>query len=188
MANRSGLHDAVVRIDYDARTVTPDLLEGFYDDLPVLYLHQDASSKLIVAVEGSSWAPNMDFAPGEGVLDKQSSARAAIIPIVNGPRGVNNPERQGLEAALLGEGGPKNITQVFPDNNTYTPVWEVHPAVWTQAAIDAGLRVQVRHEADIAKLVQDGLLVSGGDGVANASLGGLRSSRQISNCPIIARL
>lgn len=188
VANRSGLHDAVVRIDYAARTVTLDLLEGFYDDLPVLYLHQDASSKLIAAVEGSNWAPNMDFAPGEGVLDKQTSPRAAIIPIVNGPRGVNNPERQGLESALLGEGGPKNITQVFPDNNTYTPMWDVHPAVWTQAAIDAGLRVQVRHEAEVARLVEAGLLVSGGNGVANPSLGGLRSSHQISNCPIISRL
>ena len=78
------------------------------------------------------------------------------------------------------------MTQVFPDNNTYTPVWDVHPAVWTQAAINAGLRVQVRHEADVTTLVQQGLLVSGGNGIANTSLGGLRSSGQISNCPIIS--
>ena len=188
VANRSGIQDGVVRIDFDARTVTLDLFEGFYDGLPILYLHQDASSKLIAAVEGSNWAPNMDAAPGEGSFDQKTSARAAIIPIVNGPRGVTNPERQGLESALLGEGDPRNVTQVFPDNHTYTPVWDVHPAVWTQAAIEAGLRVQVRHEADVTSLVQRGLLVSGGNGIANPSLGGLRSSHQISNCPIIARL
>lgn len=188
VANASGVQDGVVRIDYTARTVTLDLFEGFYDGNPVLYLHQDASSKLVAAVEGSNYAPNMDAAPGEGSFDQKTSARAAIIPIVNGPRGVANPERQGLESFLLGEGDPKNITQVFPDERSYVPVWDVHPAVWTQAAIDAGLRRQVRGDADLTALVQQGLIVSGGDGIANTSLGGLRSSHQISNCPIIARL
>ena len=188
VANKSGLQDGVVRIDFAARTVTLDLFEGFYDGNPILYLHQDASSKLVAAIEGSNFAPNMNAAPGEGSFDQQTSARAAIIPIVNGPRGVANPERQGLESFLLGEGDPRNVTQVFPDERSYVPVWDVHPAVWTQAAIDAGLRRQVRGDADVTALVQQGLLVSGGDGIANTSLGGLRSSNQISNCPIIARL
>ena len=159
-----------------------------YDGNPVLYLHQDASSKLVAAVEGSNYAPNMNAAPGEGSFDQQTSARAAIIPVVNGPRGVTNPARQGLESFLLGEGDPRNITQVFPDERSYVPLWDVHPAVWTQAAIDAGLRRQVRGDADVTALGQQGLLVSGGQGIANPSLGGLRSSGQISNCPIIARL
>lgn len=188
VANKSGLQDGVVSIDFTARTVTLDLFEGFYDGNPILYLHQDASSKLVAAIEGSNYAPNMNAAPGEGSFDQQTSARAAIIPIVNGPRGVANPERQGLESFLLGEGDPRNVTQVFPDTRSYVPVWDVHPAVWTQAAIDAGLRRQVRGDADVTALVQQGLLVSGGAGFANTSLGGLRSSNQISNCPIIARL
>lgn len=188
VANRSGLQDGVVRIDYEARTVTLDLFEGFYDGNPILYLHQDASSKLVAAIEGSNYAPNMNAAPGEGSFDQQTSARAAIIPIVNGPRGAGAAERQGLESFMLGEGDPRNITQVFPDEKSYVPVWDVHPAVWTRAAIDAGLRRQVRGDADVTALVQQGLLVSGGDGIANGSLGGLRSSHQISNCPVISRL
>ena len=106
VANTSGVHDALVRINYRTRTVTMDSLNGFYEDNRVQYLHQEASVELVAAIEGSTWAPNLDAAPGVGSNDRKTSARSAIIPIVNGPRGVNNPERQGLQSALLGQGDP----------------------------------------------------------------------------------
>lgn len=86
VANASGLHDAVIDIDYDQRQVTLGTLNGFYEDEVVQYLHQEASVELIAALEGSTWAPNLDAAPAAGVFDRKDSARAAIIPVVNGPR------------------------------------------------------------------------------------------------------
>ena len=39
---------------------------------------------------------------------------------------------------------------------------------------------------DIAEAVEDGLLVSGGNGPENPTLGGLRAAGFIVNCPIMA--
>lgn len=62
VANASGLHDAVISIDYTNRSVTLDQFFGFYDGKQVLYLHQDASVELVAAVEGSTLAPNLNAA------------------------------------------------------------------------------------------------------------------------------
>ena len=48
------------------------------------------------------------------------SACAAITPVVNGPRGHDNPQRQGLHSALLGEGGPLNIAQKQPSDPVHS--------------------------------------------------------------------
>lgn len=185
VANSSGVHDAVVSIDRAARQVTLDTLNGFYDDERVQYLHQEASVRLVAAIEGSTFAPNLNAAPRPGVTESDSSARSAIIPIVNGPRGVNNPQRQGLESALLGEGDPLNITQTEPDDDDYSPVWDVTPAQWTKAAIRSGQRHLLTDADEVADLFEDGLLVSAGTGPRNASLEGLRALPGISNCPLV---
>lgn len=185
VANASGLHDAIVNIDFSRRQVTLDTLNGFYEGKRVQYLHQEASVELVAALEGSTWAPNLDAAPGLASFDRNTSARAAIIPIVNGPRGANNPERQGLQSAVGGEGDPLNITQVVPGDNDYTPIWDVTPAVWTDAAIAAGRRVRLTDHDDVARLFSEGLLASAGGGPANASLKGLQALPGISNCPVV---
>ncbi len=43
-------------------------------------------------------------APRAGSDDPSLSAREAIIPIVNGPRGAGDSQRQGLQSAVAGEG------------------------------------------------------------------------------------
>jgi len=186
VANNTGQHDSLVSLDLQRKTVTLRVLSGFYEGDPIVYLRMDASLELLAAIEASTFAPNMNAAPGLASNDRDTSARSAIIPVVNGPRGINNPERQGLESALLGEGSPQNVTQEIPDNDIYTPMWDVHPVVWTDKAIKAGLRRQLRDHDEIADLVRQGVLVSGGDGPANPSLGGLRAGKFISNCPVIA--
>ncbi len=185
VANRSGLHDAIVSIDRRQRTVTLDTFDGFYEDERVQYLHQEGSVRLIAAIESSTFAPNLNAAPRAGVTEPRSSTRSAIIPIVNGPRGVDNPQRQGLESALLGQGDPKNITQTEPGDNDYSPVWDVTPAKWTKAAIRSGQRHLLTDADDVADLFEDGLLVSAGTGPRNASLEGLRALPGISNCPLV---
>lgn len=188
VANSSGLHDAITQINFSMRRVTLSLFAGLYNGKDILYLRQEASIPLVAAVEGSTFAPNMNAAPGLASNDKDTSARSAIIPIVNGPRGVNNPERQGLESALLGQGDPLNVTQTLPEDNDYSPVWDIHLVVWTDAAIAAGEREQLSSESDIRNAVQKGLVVSGGAGPRNDSLEGLRAADAISNCPVVAIL
>ena len=185
VANASGLHDAVVSIDRGKGTVVLDLFDGFYEGNRIMYLHQEASVELVAAIEGSTFAPNLSAAPGEGSNDPDTSARSAIIPIVNGERGVDNPDRQGLESALLGEGDPLNITQEVPEDNLYSPMWDITPAVWTEEAINAGQRHLLTDVEDVAALFEEGLLVSGGNGNVNEELEGIRALPAISNCPVV---
>lgn len=187
LANATGQHDSIAAIDVTARTVTLTSFFGFWQGHRTVYLHQDASSPVVAAAEGSTLATNLDAAPGLGSNEPKTSARSAIIPIINGPVGAGNPARQGLNSALRGEGDPLNINQTVPNRgHDYSPVWDVHPVVWTQAAIDAGQRVQLTHNSDVAGVISHGTAISGGNGPANKDLGGLRAAGFISNCPIVA--
>ncbi|MBA3641203.1 MAG: hypothetical protein H0W53_18425 [Acidobacteria bacterium] len=82
VANASGTHDALVGIDYRRRQVTLDQFRGFYEFDEIFYLHQEGSIELVAAIEGSTWAPNLNAAPGLGSNDPGTSAHSAIIPIV----------------------------------------------------------------------------------------------------------
>ena len=121
--------------------------------------------------------------------DPDTSAREAIIPAVNGPRGVGNPERQGLESGLLGEGDPLNIIQEEPGDEDYSPVWDVTPFVWTQAAIDAGRRERLESAGEVRNEFRHGNIVSAPCASSpNQSLGGLAAAGFISNCPVVAQV
>jgi len=189
VADDSGVHDSVVSLDKVNHTATLKTFFGFWNGHRTIYLHLDSSSPVVAAAEGSNLAPNLDAAPGLGSNDVNTSARSAIIPIVNGPVGATNPARQGLNSALRGEGDPLNINQDIPGqgNGRYSPVWDVHAAVWTQAAIDAGQRVRLTSGSDLTGAFSHGLVVSvNPGGVPNPSLGGFPAAGFISNCPIVA--
>jgi hypothetical protein len=187
VANSTGMHDKVVRIDFMARTVTLTLTPGFYHGKAILYLATDASDPVAATLEGSTFAPNMNAAPGLGSPDNDAaSARASIVVIVNGETGAENPERQGLVSAILGEGSPLNITRRHPGAAEYSPLWDVHPGVWTDGAIASGGRILFDHHADVAEAVQNGFIMSGGLGPMNPDLGGLRAAGFIVNCPVMA--
>ena len=185
VANETGKSGSVVEIDYPRQTVTLNMLGGWVDGQFNLYLHTDSSSKLVAALEHSTYAPNLDAAPGIA-NDEPPSSRAAIIPVVNGIRGDDNPMRQGLNSALFGEGDPFNISQEQPSDPVhYTPIWDVTPVMWTDAAIAAGLRVQLHSQDEVRAEAQAGNLVSALPGTPNAGLGGINAIGAISNCPLI---
>ncbi len=185
IANATGKGDNVVALDTKAHRVTLRLLTGFTLGRPVFYLRTDASVDVVSALEGSNLALNLNAAPGLG-SNAASSARSAIIPIVNGARGKSNPQRQGLQSAVFGEGSPLNLQQSLPGASDYSPIWDVHPAVWSDAAIAGGKRKRLTSSTEIPPLVKSGDIVSGGTGPADPSLGGLKSAGFISNCPTIA--
>ena len=76
----------------------------------------------------------------------------------------------------------------MPNQGGYSPVWDVSPVVWTQAAIAGGQRVQLRDSGEVANAFAKGLLTSAGSGPANASLKGVRALPGISNCPVVLEL
>ena len=142
---------------------------------------------LVSALEASTYAPNLNAVPGEG-SNASSSGRSAITPVVNGARGKDNPNRQGLQSAVLGQGAPLNVTQSFPNSPDYSPIWDVTPVVWTAKAIAAGQRKELTSSAAVAAGAKAGTLTSLGTGPANASLGGIKALGGISNCTTVAIL
>ncbi len=205
VANSTGLHDRVISIDTVAMQVTMKLVKGFYEGFPILYASTEASDNSQAAIEMGTFAPNLNETPFPGDDKPFRSAREAIIPIINGPTGADNPARQGLQSAVLGEGDPLNIFQEqagcanpsdpsqFCDAALYSPLWDATPVRWTQAAIDAGIRDRITSDKreviaplNIIDLVADGLLESGTPGGArNSSLAGLAAAGIVINCPII---
>lgn len=176
--NATGQSDTVVSIDTARRRVTLKLLRGFFNGTSVLYLRTDGSGTLVTALEASTYAPNLNKAP--------DAANSGIIPVINGPLGKTNPKRQGLESAVLGQGDPLNITQTLPGSAGYTPVWDLHPVVWTTAAIKAGKQTRLTSTAQVARDFKAGLLTSAGKGPADPTLGGVRALRMISICSTVA--
>lgn len=185
VANDTGMSGSVVDIDYSNKMVTLLMLFGWVDGQFTGYLRTDASIPLVAAIERSTLAPNLNDAPGIA-KDEPPSSRAAIIPVVNGIRGDTNSMRQGLQSALLGEGDPFNVAQEQPNDPVhYTPIWDVTPVQWTDAAIAASKRVQLQAQDDVAAQAMAGNIVSALPGTPNAGLGGINAIGAISNCPIM---
>ncbi|MEQ8833097.1 MAG: hypothetical protein RIB67_01480 [Miltoncostaeaceae bacterium] len=185
VANDSGEHDAVVAIDRDAGTVTLKTLSGFFNGSEVRYLRLDASVDVVATLEESTLAPNLGLIPGEG-SNEPDSARSPIVPIVNGVIDDGDPDRQGLQSAVLGGVSPDNITATLPGDPLYSPLWDVTPAVWSDEAIAEGRRVLVTGNEQLADLVAAGDVISAGMGERQELFDGLRALGAVSNCPTLS--
>lgn len=108
--NNSGVHDRLIRIDLEKRTATFRMTDGFFEGRRVHYTSFNASDPAVAALEAANYTPNLKALPNKG-SNSPSSALTGLAPIVNGPTGKGNPQRQGLSSALLGEGDPLNIVQ-----------------------------------------------------------------------------
>ncbi len=178
------VHDKVVSICPRDGVVTLALTTGFSFGRPVLYLSTEASDALPAALEGATHASGLnDIKVGSD--DSAFSAVERIFAIVNGPinhvAGEINPQRQGFDSALKGDGGPLNVLGGIPTIATdYSPLWDLNVGEWTQRAIDNDYRSRVREEFEILGYVRAGHLTAPG----GAPFG---SSGFIVNCPIAFR-
>ena len=175
------VHDKVVSICPDEGTVTLLLTPGFSFARPVLYLSTDASEAGVAALEGATLAPGLvDITVGRD--DSAFSAVERIFITANGPAGAGNPQRQGLNSALMGDGnGPLNVLGGIPTIATdYSPLWDANLGEWTEEAIENGYRARVTEEFQILGLVEQGW-ITGPGGNAYGSIG------VIINCPIAWR-
>ena len=180
IGNLSGLADKIVGIDWHKMTVTYRETHGFYDNDSVHYASFDSSSPVAAAIEDITYAPGLNAAPSLGDESEQSS-REGLIAFTNGQTGVDNPNRQGLSSAILDHKDPLNILhEIPPENNDYSPLWDVRFAEWTQQAIANHQNTRQRDFDTVLQLVQEGL-VTGFQGAPFGPVG------FIVTCPVISR-
>ena len=198
VANSTGTHDHLVSIDYKKGTVVFELLDGFEGGQQHYYhLVTESSDISASAIERGTYTPRLGNLPEYGQnLPTDESALLGFSPVSNGATGPNNPERQGLNSTILdGQAyDPINIFPLDPDNkkqygNNYSPMWDAHLNAWAPAAIAAGRRRRIRSIADLADLVRRGLVTdfAGNAGEPNGFIAGLRPTRVIINCPVMAQ-
>jgi hypothetical protein len=195
--NDSGTHDLVKAIDTDARTVTLSILDGVQGGKQYFYhLVTDASATVPAVLENGVFAPKLAKIPQFGEsLPQEESALLGFSPGLNGRTDKGSGEDQGFSTALANGVDPINVFPIGPDNdkgsreNNYSPLWDAHVSMWTQAAIDGG-KVHRIHSMDEQKsLIREGLLTSASinpPGPGNPYVGGLRPTQAIINCPVIA--
>lgn len=179
--NNSGQHDRLIRIDVKKRVATFRMTDGFYQGRRVHYTSFNASDPGVAALEAANYTPNLKALPNKG-SNSPSSALTGLAPIVNGPTGKMNPQRQGLSSALMGEGDPLNIVQEIPAGDralAYSPMWDVHASVWAQVAMPVKSTVIQTDFNEVEKLALAGQ-IAGPEGKPWGSIG------VVVNCPIIS--
>ena len=179
----SMVHDQVVAINAANRTVTLSLINGFSFGKPVLYISTESSDPAVAAIEGNTFAPRMRKLE-VGIDDISRSAVERIFIATNGAfeNGCNNPQRQGLSAALLDGHRPNNTFGGIPTiAGDYSPVWDANLYEWTEESIEKGYRGLLTEEFRILKLARDGYIT----GPKGAPFG---SAGPVIVCGVAARL
>lgn len=170
--------DKVVAIDIVKMKVTYRETNGFQGGKAVKYASFDASDRLAAALEDVTYAPALNSAPTVDD-DSTDSSRASLAAFVNGQTGGANPQRQGLNSAVLGDGDPLNILRWNPGQGRNSPLWDVHLAAWTNQAIAEGVNRRQTDWGTVQGLVDHGFIT--GPGSDRFQAAGF-----IVNCPIIS--
>jgi hypothetical protein len=177
------VHDEVIAIDPVHRTVTLTLVNGFSFGKPVLYISTDSSDSTVSGIEANTYAPRLQRIQ-TGVDDISTSVVERIFIAENGASegGCQNPQRQGIGAALLDGHRPNNTFGGIPTTaGDYSPVWDANVYEWTEEAIEKGYRGLLTEEFRILKLARDGYIT----GVGGAPYG---SFGPVIICGVAARL
>ncbi len=198
VANSTGNHDHLVSIDYTKGTVVFELLDGF-EGGEQFYFHlvTESSDMGAATIERGTFTPRLANLPEFGKsMPNDKSALLGFAPLANGETGAENPERQGLNSTIL-DGNAFDPINVFPldpennkkDNNNYSPMWDAHIYAWTDAAIQAGKRKRVKSMTQLKALFDEGSVVNAppNAGDPNPLVAGLKPTRAIINCPVIAQ-
>jgi hypothetical protein len=178
IANNSGKAGKVVSIDAIRNTVTYRETNGFQGGDPLKYLSFDASNRVAAALEDVTFAPALDSLPALND-DSTASARATLIAFVNGQVGAANPQRQGLNSAILDGLDPLNLLRWNPSQGRYSPMWDVNLAKWADPIAAAAQNLR-QTDVGTAQGVADQGQLTAPDGSP------LTASGFIVNCPIVS--
>jgi hypothetical protein len=180
----SKVEDKVVKVCPRDGTVTLKLTLGYTFGKPIFYLSTEANDEALAALEGATYTPALkDLAFG---LEDASLGESAerLYAFVNGPTGIDNPFRQGLDSALSDKGshGPLNVLGGIPTINLdYSPMWRVFPVKWTDDSIKKGYRTKMTD----AIAIED----AGERGIIESIAGGKpKPVGFVVNCPVVYRV
>lgn len=199
MHNATGTHDRVKSIDLQKRTVTLSLLDGFQGGKQFYYhIVTDVSAELPAALENGVFTPRLANVPGFGMSRPgDKSALLGFSPVLNGIRDTRTKQDQGFAASIANGGiDPINVFPLDPDNsnsalsNNYSPLWDAHVNMWTPQAMRDGKARRITSFEDLASLVRAGMVTSASinpPGMGNSFVAGLRPTKAIINCPVIAQ-
>ncbi len=196
--NATGDHDRVKEIDLKKQTVTLSLLDGFQGGKQYYYhLVTDVSADLPATLEKGVYAPKLALIPEIG--KSQPSDKSALLgfsPVLNGMTDTGTRQDQGFTTTLANDGiDPINIFPIRPDNddssdnNNYSPMWDAHVNMWTEAAAKDKKVRRITSFEDLKSLIDAGLVTSAmisPPGPGNPFMFGLRPTNAVVNCPVIA--
>jgi hypothetical protein len=187
IANATGQADKIVSIAPDHSTVSYLETDGCYDNESVHYASFDASDPTAATIEDATYAPDLNAAPSPGCADPAlvaaNCSRESPIAFTNGQTGSDNPQRQGLNAAILDQDAPLNILKEVPEPTAqfdYSPVWDIHLETWTDAAVTQGLNVRQTDFSAALQQVTNGLATGFPAGTPFGPSG------FIVNCPVVS--
>jgi hypothetical protein len=180
----SKVEDKVLKICPRDGAVTLKLTLGYTFGKPIFYLSTEANDPVVATLEGATYTPALKDVPF--ALEDASPGEAAerIYAFVNGPMGIDNPFRQGLDSALSDKGthGPLNVLGGIPTINLdYSPLWRLFPVRWTDAAIEKGYRTKMMDAIAIEGAGERGIIESIAGGKPKAV-------GFIINCPVVYRV
>jgi hypothetical protein len=175
------VHDKVVNICPQTKTVTLKLTQGFSFGRPVLYLSFEASIPLAATLEKATYAPKLaNITTGQD--DGAFSGVERLFAVTNGATGKENPQRQGFNSAITDGLSPLNVLGGIPTIGLdYSPMWDVNLGQWTGQAISNHYTSRIIDEFQYLRFVQGGWITAFGGGPFG-------SAGIVVNCPIVARL
>ncbi len=198
IANDSGQHVRVKKIDLKNRTVNLAMLDGYQGGKQYFYhLVTDVSAELPAALENGVYAPKLALIPTIGKSFRwDQSANLGFSPVLNGITTKDSGQEQGFEASIANGGiDPINVFPFGPNNrlssrwNNYSPMWDAHVSMWTDEAKTAGKVRRITGFKDLKRLIKAGWVTSSAinpPGPGNPFVFGLRPTQALINCPVIA--
>jgi hypothetical protein len=179
VANASGQAHKVVSLDLVNKTVTYKETDGFQGGKALRYASFDSSDPTTAALEQVTYAPALNNAPTLND-DSTASSRASLAAFTNGQTGASNPNRQGLNSAILDGLSPLNVLRWNPSQGRYSPLWDVHLTQWQ---VPLAQRTVQSDFGTVQGLADQGTVV-GFNGTAQGTT--FAASGFIVNCPIVA--
>lgn len=195
--------DRVTGIDTENMTVDLQFVRALSHGKEIHYLTFGSSGSLSAVLERGTFVPVGSNLPFANASDHPEGARSAIFTFTNGKRGPMVPPAQGLMHVILDnppgdislentelleslrqDGDAHNVLDSFPTLDDphlarlYTPLWDLHIAVWSPDAVAKGQNVGQTDANQIRQLAARGLITSPGGGL-------LGSSNAVVNCPVL---
>jgi hypothetical protein len=179
VANSTGQANKVISIDLANKTVTYKETDGFQGGKALRYASFDSSDPAAATIEHVTYAPALNNLPTLND-DSTASARASLAGFTNGQTGAANPDRQGLNSAILDRLDPLNVLRWNPTQGRYSPMWDAHLTQWQVPVAQRTLQTDF---GTIQGLADHGIVV-GFNGTAQGTT--FAASGIIVNCPIVA--